>query len=118
VTIISGPAKSVAYHPGVSEARAAYSASVIDVFEARRRRSSKSDGTANEVDKEKGNGKAVYVLISLAVLVILIVGMLCLMQAAPQQTAGTDKVSLAAEGKPNQGEMTFGQALQALSARH
>jgi len=37
MTIISGPVKSVDYHPDVSESTAAYSASVIDFFEARRR---------------------------------------------------------------------------------
>ena len=48
MTIISGPVKSVDCHPDVSETTAAYSASVIDVFEARPRLSSESEGTAKE----------------------------------------------------------------------
>ena len=118
MTIISGPVKSVAYHPDVSEATAAYSASVIDVFEARRRLLSEADGMAKEAEKEQRNRQAVYWLISLALLISLLVGMLCLMQSATQQTAGTDQLSLAAAGEPSQGEVSFGQALQALSVRH
>ena len=75
MTIISGPVKSVAYHPDVSEATAAYSASVIDVFEARHRLLSESVGTAKEAKKEQGNRRAVYWLISLAALVCLLVGL-------------------------------------------
>ena len=118
MTIISGPVKSVAYHPDASEETAAYSASGIDVFEARRRLSSESEGPVKEAEKEPGHPKAVYWLISLAVLVSLLVGMLCLVQSAPQVTTGTDQLSLAAEGEPSQGEVTFGQAVQALSVRH
>jgi hypothetical protein len=54
MTIISGPVKSIAYHPEVSEATAVYSASVIDVFEARRRLSPEYEGTAKEAEKEQG----------------------------------------------------------------
>ena len=118
MTIISGPVKSVDYHPDVSEATAAYSASVIDVFEARRWLSSESEGTAKEAEKEPGHRKAVYWLISLAALVSLLVGILCLMECATLQTAGNDQLSLAAGGVPSQGEVTFGQAVQALSVRH
>jgi hypothetical protein len=118
MTIISGPVKSVAYHPEVSQATAAYSASVIDVFEAHRRLSSESEGTAKEAEKEQGDRKAVYWLISLAVLVSLLVGILCLMESAPLQTAGADQLGLGAGGVPRQGEATFGQAVQALSVRH
>ena len=118
MTIISGPVKSVAYHPEVSQATAAYSASVIDVFEAHRRLSSESEGTAKEAEKEQGNRKAVYWLISLAVLVSLLVGILCLMESATLQTADTDQLRVAARGLPSQGEVAFGQALQALSVRH
>jgi hypothetical protein len=110
--------KSVDYHPDVSEAIAAYLASVIDVFEARRRLSSEPEGTAKEAGKEQGHRKAVYWLISLAALVSLLVGILCLMKSATLQTAGTDPLSLAAEGVPSQGEVTFGQAVQALGVRH
>ena len=118
MTIISGPVKSVAYHPDVSQATAAYSASVIDVFEARRRLLSESEGTAKEAEKEQGHCKAEYWLISLAALVSLLVGMLCLMESATLQTAGTDQLSLAVRGVPSQGEVAFGQTLQALSVRH
>ena len=117
VTIISGPVKSVACHPGVNEKRAPFSASVIDAFEVGSRRLSETAGTASEVEKKQENGKAVYGLIAWAVLVTLLVGMLCLMQAAAQQTAGTDQRSLATENESNQGGITFGQALQALSVR-
>ena len=118
MTIISGPVKSVDYHPDVSEATAAYSASMIDVFEAGRRLSSESEGTAKEAEKEQGHRKAVYWLISLAALVSLLVGILWLVESATPQTAGTDQLSLAAGGVPSQGEVTFGQALQAFSVRH
>jgi hypothetical protein len=118
MTIISGSVKSVAYHPDVSQATAAYSASVIDVFEARRRLSSESEGTAKEAAKEQEHRRAVYWLISLAALISLLVGILCLMESATPQTAGTDQLSLSARGVPTQGEITFGQAIQALSVRH
>ena len=118
MTIISGPVKWIAYNPEVSEATAVCSATVIDVFEARRRLSPEYEGTAKEAEKEQGHGKAVYWMISLAALVSLLVGMLCLMESATLQTADTDKLSLAARGVPSQGEVAFGQALQALSVRH
>jgi hypothetical protein len=66
MTIISGPVKSIAYNPEVSEATAVCSASVIDVFEVRRRLSLEYEGTAKEAEKEQGYRKAVYWLISLA----------------------------------------------------
>ena len=115
MTIISGPVKSVAYHPDVSQATAGYSASVIDVFEARRRLLSESEGAAKEAEKEQGHCKAAYWLISLAALVSLLVGILCLMESA---TLGADQLGLAAGGVPSQGEVTFGQAVQALCVRH
>jgi hypothetical protein len=118
MTIISGPVKSVAYHPDVSQATAAYSASVIDVFEARRRLLSESEGTAKEAEKEQGRCKAAYWLISLAALVSLLVGILCVMESATLQTAGAGQLGLAAGGVPSQGEVTFGQAVQAFNVRH
>jgi hypothetical protein len=118
MTIISGLDKSVAYHPDVSEATSDYSDSVIDVFEVRRRLSSESEGTAKEAEKEEGHRDTAIWLISLAVLVSLLVGILCLGESATLQTAGTDQLSLAAGGVPTQGEVTFGQAVQALSFRH
>jgi hypothetical protein len=105
MTIISGPVKSVDYHPDVSEAIAAYSASVIDFFEARRQLSSESERTAKGAEKELGRRKAV--------------GILCLLESATPQTAGTDQLRLAAGGVPSQrSQVTFGQAIQALSVRH
>jgi hypothetical protein len=118
MTIISGSGKSVAYHPDMSQATAAYSASMIDVFEARRRLSSEFEATAKEAEKEQGHRRAVYWLISLAALISWLVGILCLMESATLQTAGTDQPGLAAGGVPTQGEVTFGQAVQALSGRH
>ena len=103
MTIISGPVKSVAYHPDVSQATAAYSAAVIDVFEARRRLLSESEGTAKEAEKEQGHCKAAYWLISLAALVSLLVGILCVMESATLQTAGAAQLGLAAGGVPSQG---------------
>ena len=118
MTIISGPVKSVDYHPDVSEPTADYSASVIDFFEARRRLSSETEGITKEAKIEQGRHKAVYWLISFAALVSLLVGILCLMESARPRTAGTDQLSVAAGGEPSQAEVTLGQAIQALSVRH
>ena len=71
-----------------------------------------------EAEKEQGHPKAVYWLISLAALLFLLVGILCLMESATLQTAGADQLGLAAGSVPSQGEVTFGQAVQALSVRH
>jgi hypothetical protein len=105
-------------HPVVNEPTAAYSASVIDLFRGASRLSLESEGIAKEAEIEQGHRKAVYWLISLAVLVSLLVGILCLMESAPLQTAGADQLGLGAGGVPGQGEATFGQAVQALSVRH
>jgi hypothetical protein len=113
--IISGPVKSVDYHPNVSKATAAYSAFVI---EARHRRSSESEGTAKEAEKEQGHRKAVYWLISLAALVCLFVGILCLAESAPSRRASADQLRFAAGGEPSPSEITLGQAIQAISVRH
>ena len=116
--IISGPVKSVDYHPDVSEPTAAYSAYVIDCFEACRRLSTESEGIAKEAEMEQGHRKAIYWLISLAALVSLLVGILCLMESATPRTADTDQLRLAAGGEPSQAEVSLGQAIQALSVRH
>ena len=118
MTNISGPVKPVDYHPEVSEPTVAYSASLIDFFEARRRLSSESAGSAKEAEIAQGHRKAVYWLIALAALVSLLVGILWLMESATPQTASTDQLRLAAGGEPSQGEVTLGQAIQALSVRH
>ena len=118
MTIISGPVKPVDYHPEVSEPTVADSASLIDFLEVRRRLSSESEGSAQEAEIAQGHRKAVYWLIALAALVALLVGILWLMESATPQTAGTDQLRLAAGGEPSQGEVTLGQAIQALSVRH
>ena len=118
MTFISGSVKSVAYHPDVSQATAAYSASVIDVFEARRRLSSESEGTVKEAEKEQEHRRAAYWLITLAALISLLVGVLCLLEPATPRTAGTDQLDLAAEVAPSHVEVTIGEAIQALSVRH
>jgi hypothetical protein len=116
--IISGQVKSVDCHPDVSEATEAYSASVIDVFEARHRLSSEIEGTAKEAEKEQRHRKAVYWPISLAALVCLLVGILCLAESARSRRASADQLRFAAEGEPSQAEITLGQAIQAISVRH
>ena len=118
MTIISGPVKSVDYHPDASQATAAYSASVVDFFEAGRRQSSEFGGTGKEAAIEQGHRKAVYWLISLAALISLLVVVLCLMESVTPQTAGTDQRGLAAEGASSHVEVTIGEAIQALSVRH
>ena len=118
MAIISGPAKSAAYHPDVNEATAAYSASTIGVVGVRRRPSLESEGTAKGAEKEKGHRKAVYWLISLAAVISVLVGILYLMESATPRTAGTDQLDLAAEVAPSHVEVTIGEAIQALSVRH
>jgi hypothetical protein len=114
MTNISGPVKPVDYHPEVSEP----TASLIDFLEARRRLSSESEGSAQEAEIAQGHRKAGYWLIALAALVSLLVGILWLMESATPQTASTDQLRLAAGGEPSQGEVTLGQAIQALGVRH
>ena len=96
-TIISGPVKSLDCHPDVSEPTADYSASVNDFFEARRRLSSESEGIAKEAEIEQRHRKAVYWLISLAALISLLVGVLCLLEPMTPRTAGADQLDLAAK---------------------
>ena len=117
MTIISGRVKPVDYHPDASQPTAAYSASVIDLFEAGYWRLSESEGTGKEAAIEQGHGKAVYWLIS-AALMSLLVGILCLMESVTPRTADTDQLDLAAEGAPTQAEVTIGEAIQALGVRH
>jgi hypothetical protein len=57
MTIISGPVKWIAYHPEVSEATAVCSATVIDVFEARRRLLPEYEGTAKKRKKNRDMAK-------------------------------------------------------------
>jgi H+/Cl- antiporter ClcA len=118
MTIIYGPAKPVDYHPDARQLTAAYSASVVDFFEAGHRRSSESKGTGKEAEIAQGHRHAVYWLISLAALLSLLVGVLCLLEPVTPRTAGTDQLDLAAEGAPSHVEVTIGNAIQALSVRH
>ena len=97
MTIIYGPVKPVDYHPDARQATAAYSASAADFFEAGRRRSSESEGTGKEAEREQRHRKAVYWLISLAALISLLVGVLCLLESMTPRTAGADQLDLAAK---------------------
>jgi hypothetical protein len=118
MTIISGRTKSIDNPPDVSEPTASYSDSVIDLFEARRRPPSEFERTAKEAEIEQGHRKILYWLISLASLVSLLVGILCLMESATPRMAGPDQLGLSAEDVHSQGEVTLGQAIQALGVRH
>ena len=118
MSIISGPSKSVDYHPDVNEPTASYSDSVVDFFEPRCRLPPEFEGTAKKAEIEQGRRKAVYWLIALAALVSLLVGILWLMEPVTPRTAGPDQLGLSAEDVQSQGEVTLGQAIQALSVRH
>jgi hypothetical protein len=118
MTIISGPVKSVYYYPDASQPTAAYSVSVIDFFEGGHRQSSESERTGKEAAIERGHRKAVYWLISLAALISVLVGILCLLESVTPRTAGTDQLDLAAEGAPSHVEVTIGEVIQELSVRH
>ena len=71
-----------------------------------------------EAEIERGHRKALCWLISLAALISLLVGILWLMESATPRKDGPDQLDLYAEGVQIQGEVTLGQALQALSVRH
>ena len=73
---------------------------------------------AEGAEKAQGHRKTVYWLISLAAFVYLLVGILCLMESPTLQTARSNRLSFVAGGAPSQGEVTFGQAVQALSIGH
>jgi hypothetical protein len=117
MTFISGPVKPD-HNPDASQPTAAYSASVVDFFEAGRPPSSESEGTGKEAAIAQGHRKAVYWLISLAALISLLLGILCLMESVTPPTAGTDQLDLTAEGAPSHVEVTIGEAIQALGVRH
>ena len=57
-------------------------------------------------------------LISLAALVCVLVGILCLVESVTPPRASTDQLRLAAGSEPSQAEITLGQAIQAISVRH
>jgi hypothetical protein len=108
MTIISGPVQPVDHSPVARQSTAAYSTSLIDLFEAGRRPLSESE----EI------GKAAYWLISLAALISLLVGFLSLLGSVTPRSSGTDQLELAAEGAPSHVEVTFSEAIQALGVQH
>jgi hypothetical protein len=69
-------------------------------------------------DMAQGHRKTVCWLISLAVLVCLFVGILCLVESATRRRASADQLRSAAGGEPSQAEIALGQAIQAISFRH
>ena len=79
---------------------------------------SESDGTGKEAPIEQGHHKTLFWLISLALLISLLVGILCLMESVAPPTTSTDQLNLAAEGAPSDVQVTIGEAIRALSLRH
>ena len=118
MTNIYGPINPVDHHPDVRQSTAAYSTSLIDLFEAGRRSSSEFEELGKAAALEQGHGEAVYWLISLAALISLLVGFLSLLESVTPRTSGTDQLELAAEGAPSHVEVTFGEAIQALGVQH
>jgi hypothetical protein len=133
MTIISRPVNLVDCHPEVSEPPMIYSGGVIDFFEARRRLSTEFErGKATETKLRHGQALArlkysveptsplkltFYSLISLAALASLLVWIFCMKEFATPRTTDTDQLRLAVRDVPNQGAVTFDQAMQALSGR-
>jgi hypothetical protein len=130
MTIISRPVKLVDCHPEVSEPTMIYSGGVTDFFEARRRLSAEFQRN-KETETKLLQGKAVarseysvepasrlkpafYFLVSLVALASLLVGIFCI--AIPRMT-DTDQLGAVVRDVPNQGAVTFDQAMEALSAR-
>jgi len=115
MTVIYGPLKPVSDE---SQPTAADPASVVDSFEAGCRRLSGSEGTGKEAAMEQGHRKAVYWLVSLAAVISLVVGIPCLLESVKPRTTGADQPDRAAQGAPDQIEVTIGQAIQALGVQH
>ena len=81
----------------------------------------RNTGRIWEIDprkSRKGQRRAIHWLISSAVLISFLIGILCLIQSATPRTDRNDQLDLAAEGGPSQVELTIGEAIQALSVRH
>jgi hypothetical protein len=91
MTTISGPVKPVYYRPDARQ----------------------STGTV-----EPGQGKAVYWLISLAALVSLLVGVLCLHESVKSRTADAYQLDFVVEGGPSHVGITIDEAFQGVSVRH
>jgi hypothetical protein len=62
--------------------------------------------------------KTGYWLISLAALLSLLVGVLCLHESVKPRTASSDQLDFAAEDAPSHIEVTIDEALQSVSVRH
>ena len=76
-------------------------------------------GGGRPISKDKAKDpETAYWLISLAALIVLLVGILCLLESVTPRTAGTDQWDFAAGGAPSRVEVTIGEAIQALSVRH
>ena len=133
MTIISRPVNLVDCHPEVSEPAMIYSGGVIDFFEARRRLSAEFQRN-KETETKLLHGKAVarseysveparplkptfYFLISLAALASLLIAIFCIREFATPRMTDTDQLGAAVRDVPNQGAVTFDQAMEALSAR-
>jgi hypothetical protein len=118
MTNIYGPLKPVHHHSDESQPTAADPASVVDSFEAGCLRLSGSEGTGKEAAMEQGHRKAVYWLTSLAAVISLLVGIPCLLESVKPRTTGAYQLDRAAQGAPDQVEVTIGQAIQALGVQH
>src|SRR6266478_9955562 len=133
MTIISRPVKLVDCHPEVSEPTMIYSGGVVDFFEAHRRLSGEFERD-KETETKLRHVKAVarhkysvepastlksafYFLISLAALASLFVGIFCIKEFVTPRMTDTDQLRLAVRDVPNQGAVTFDQAMPALSGR-
>jgi hypothetical protein len=130
MTIISRPVKLVDCHPEVSEPTMIYSGGIIDFVGTRRRLSAefkRNKETETKLHRRKALVRqkysmvpdrplktALYFVIALAALVSLLVAMESF--AAPRM-ADTDQLRLAVQDVPNEGTVTFGQAMQAVSRR-
>ena len=115
MTMVSGTVKPVDYHPDASQPNCGV-CSLRDRFF--RSRSSESERAGKQAAIEQGHRRVTHWLISLAVLISFLIGILCLMESATPRTDGNDQLDLAAEGAPSHAEVTIGEAIQALSVRH
>jgi hypothetical protein len=133
MTKISRPVKLVDCHPEVSEPTMIYSGGFIDFFAARRRLSAEFERN-KETETKLLQVKAVarskysaepasplkrgfYFLVSLAALASLLVGIFCIKDFVIPRMTDTDQLGAAVRDVPNQGAVTFDQAMEALSAR-
>ncbi len=71
----------------------------------------------NEAQPQPRPRRVAYWLLSSVALLSFVAGY-CLVKFTAERTIDPAKVSLVAEDVPNQGTVTFGQAVQALSCRH